>query len=229
FLRQLVNALRHAATSRPRRGARRAARARGARDSTGATAPALAGGRTSASTRGPDGGTRRDRSWCARRRVGARRRRRRTAGAPAGARGRRTRRTCGSERVPSPVALLRRRLLGRPALFRFRDRLRCCFRDRLCRRCRGERFLLALTRDVVPRGGDDRPRALRPDAVDVGHALLVGLRELLGRLEPVLIEELRREIADVRDRRERRARPPGLVLGLGLAAHVELPGGEARR
>src|SRR5207249_3394995 len=77
---------------------------------------------------------------------------------------------------------------------------------------------------VLARGGDDTRPPLGADALDLAHRLLVRGGQLLGRLEAVLIEELGGHVADVRDRGERGPRPTRLVLGLGLAAHVELPG-----
>src|SRR5262249_23918697 len=46
--------------------------------------------------------------------------------------------------------------------------------------------------------------------------------------EAVLVEQLGGDVAQLGDRRQRGPRPARLVLGLGLAAHVELPGRQAR-
>src|SRR5439155_1694469 len=93
-----------------------------------------------------------------------------------------------------------------------------------CGRC----LLLPQAPHVLARGGDDARPPLGADALDLAHRLLVRGGQLLGRLEAVLIEELGGHVADVRDRGERGPRPTRLVLGLGLAAHVELPGREPR-
>ncbi len=73
-------------------------------------------------------------------------------------------------------------------------RLRGGCRRSGCRGCRGlggcgfRRRLLP--RDVFARGFEDARGALRPDAVDLAHALRVRRRELFRRLEAVLVEQL---------------------------------------
>src|SRR5262249_4451285 len=123
----------------------------------------------------------------------------------------------------SPLSLLGRRCTGRLVLG---PRVLAPGGGRRGRRRGG--FLLALASDVLARRDQDRAGALGADAVDLPDRLLVGRGELLRRLEAVLVEQLRRDVADVRDRGEGGPGPAGLVLRLGLAPHVELPAGQPR-
>src|SRR2546426_7443064 len=92
---------------------------------------------------------------------------------------------------------------------------------------RGEGPLLrALLLEVRPGRREDRADALRSDALDLGHRVFVGLDQLLGRFEPVLVEQLGSHGADARNGGEGGPRAACLVLRLGLAAHVEVPARE---
>src|SRR4029077_10988436 len=66
------------------------------------------------------------------------------------------------------------------------------------------------------------------DTLDVERSL-VRLRQLLGGAEAPLIEQLGVDIAEARNRVERRACGARFLFGFGLATHVELPSGEAMR
>src|SRR5881628_515508 len=130
---------------------------------------------------------------------------------------------CASRRDGSSAPFLR----GRIGLAGRRDHtLR-----RALRRPRDRRSLLLRTplRDVLPRGRDDGRSPFGADAFDLGDGLHLRLGELLRRLDAVLDEQLRGDVAHSGDRRERRASASRLVLGLGLAAHVELPARQAGR
>jgi hypothetical protein len=60
------------------------------------------------------------------------------------------------------------------------------------------RFGIELLHALARRGQDAR-RALGPDAVDLGDLVLGGRGELVRGLEPALIEQLRRDVADPRE------------------------------
>src|SRR3989454_10471342 len=90
---------------------------------------------------------------------------------------------------------------------------------------RGEGALLrALLLEVRLGRRENRADALRPDALDLGHWVLVGLGQLLGRFEPVLVEQLGSHGADARNGGEGGPRAGGLGLRLGLAAPGGVPG-----
>src|SRR5262249_62133690 len=54
-------------------------------------------------------------------------------------------------------------------------------------------------------------------------------RPVLGRLDSILVRQLRRDVAQLRNRLQRQARAPRLVLRLRLAPQVDLPAGEMGR
>src|SRR5256712_10297205 len=116
------------------------------------------------------------------------------------------------------------------ALLRDRRRARVGLDLRVAGRAlprRGEGALLrALLLEVRPGRREDRADALQSDALDLGHRVLVGLGQLLGRFEPVLVEQLGSHGADARNGGEGGPRAACLVLRLGLAAHVEVPARE---
>src|SRR5579875_870675 len=211
LLGELVDTLGHDAPltriRAPLRGRRRAPPARRGRGCGAASAPGRGGARRRPSTRAHDGGKHRGPGRGARRRAAGRPQRPRSARGCPGAPAARSRRRCGSASLPALLAPGRRGRLADG----------------------GRRLLLGLLAgDVLPCGGEDAARALGAEAVDLGDRLLVRRRQLLRRLEPVLIEQLRGHVADAGNRGDRRARPPCLLLRLGLAAHVELPAGQAR-
>src|SRR5579871_2087140 len=90
---------------------------------------------------------------------------------------------------------------------------------------RGFRLLLAY---MLARGGNQLTRALLTDAFDI-ECGLVGVSEQLGGTEAKLVQQFGIDVADAGDRVERLACVARLFFGLRLAAHVELPSGEAMR
>jgi hypothetical protein len=124
--------------------------------------------------------------------------------------------TWGSRLTLVPLTLPRPEATPRPAAAAApaRGGRRCCgFRSRF--------GLAAQLFDVTARSQQDVGNLLRRDAVDVGERRLVGLRDLLGRLEPVLEEQLGGHVTDTRNGAQRQPRPARLFLGLGFAAHFE--------
>src|SRR5262245_7813285 len=89
-------------------------------------------------------------------------------------------------------------------------------------------LLLPFVRHVRARRGDDLARAFGAYALDL-EVLLVGFRQLLGGAESPLEQQFGVDVADSRNRVERGTGGARLFLGLGLAAHVELPSGKPVR
>ena len=81
---------------------------------------------------------------------------------------------------------------------------------------------------MAPRGGEDGRNLLFRNTVHFSQCCFVGLRHFLGRLEPVLKEELGGHVGDARNGAQREPRTARFVLRFRLTAHLKVPAGQPR-